>query len=70
MAGDVNANRRRDLTRNGPQCPKVTWPNKAKLAVSFVVNLEEGPDASFRKVSRTTTSSASSHRPCRTGSAI
>jgi hypothetical protein len=70
MAGDINANQRRDFIGYGQQRPKVTWPNKAELAVFFVVNLEECADASFRKASRTTTSSASPHRPCRTGCAI
>ena len=46
MANDVNANRRRDFIGYGRQRPKVTWPNKAELAVSFVVNLEEGAEAS------------------------
>src|SRR5260370_36962617 len=47
MAKDVNANRRRDFIGYGRQRPKVTWPNKAELAVSFVVNLEEGAEASL-----------------------
>src|SRR5216683_3129058 len=47
MASDVNANRRRDFIGYGRQRPKVTWPNKAELAVSFVVNLEEGAEASL-----------------------
>src|SRR5260370_38570172 len=47
MAKDVNANRRRDFIGYGRQLPKVTWPNKAELAVSFVVNLEEGAEASL-----------------------
>ena len=47
MASDMNADRRRDFIGYGRQRPKVIWPNKAQLAVSFVVNLEEGAEASL-----------------------
>jgi hypothetical protein len=47
MASDINADRRRDFTGYGRQRPKVIWPNNAELAVSFVVNLEEGAEASL-----------------------
>jgi peptidoglycan/xylan/chitin deacetylase (PgdA/CDA1 family) len=32
----------RDLTGYGPNPPAAAWPNKAKLALSFVINYEEG----------------------------
>jgi peptidoglycan/xylan/chitin deacetylase (PgdA/CDA1 family) len=47
MASDINTDRRRDFIGYGRQRPKVTWPNNAELAVSFVVNLEEGAEASL-----------------------
>ena len=28
----------------GTKSPKVTWPNNAKVAVSFVLNYEEGSE--------------------------
>lgn len=35
---------RRDVVGYGGQYPKVTWPNGAKIAVSLVVNYEEGSE--------------------------
>jgi len=34
----------RDMKGYGPDVPKVTWPNKAKVAVQFVINYEEGAE--------------------------
>ena len=39
--------RRRNFIGYGKNRPKVTWPHDADLAISFVVNLEEGAEASF-----------------------
>jgi allantoinase len=39
--------RRRDFIGYGRNRPEVTWPNNVDLAISFVVNLEEGAEASF-----------------------
>lgn len=46
MSSDVTATRRRDFVGYGRQRPRVAWPNNAQLAVSFVVNLEEGAEPS------------------------
>ncbi len=32
----------RDMNGYGPQGPNVVWPNKAKIAIQFVINYEEG----------------------------
>ena len=37
----------RDLTGYGGNLPSVAWPNGARLAVSVVVNYEEGSEKSF-----------------------
>ena len=34
----------RDMKGYGAETPKVTWPNKAKIAVQFVINYEEGSE--------------------------
>ena len=34
----------RDMKGYGKAIPKVTWPNKAKIAVQFVINYEEGAE--------------------------
>jgi len=34
----------RDLYGYGPTPPRVTWPGKARVAVSFVLNIEEGSE--------------------------
>jgi len=34
----------RDMKGYGQEVPKVTWPNKAKVAVQFVINYEEGAE--------------------------
>lgn len=34
----------RDMKGYGENAPKVTWPNKAKIAVQFVINYEEGAE--------------------------
>jgi len=34
----------RDMLGYGQNTPKVTWPNKAKVAVQFVINYEEGAE--------------------------
>ena len=39
--------RKRDLVGNGPAVPAGTWPNGARLAVSIVLNYEEGSERSF-----------------------
>jgi peptidoglycan/xylan/chitin deacetylase (PgdA/CDA1 family) len=39
--------RRRDFIGYGKQRPSVTWPQNADLAISLVVNLEEGAESSF-----------------------
>jgi peptidoglycan/xylan/chitin deacetylase (PgdA/CDA1 family) len=44
MTGEA---RKRDFTGYGKNKPNANWPNGAKLAISFVVNLEEGAEASF-----------------------
>lgn len=36
----------RDLVGYGPTPPKVSWPNNARVAVSFVLNFEEGSEYS------------------------
>lgn len=36
----------RDLVGYGPTLPKVSWPNNARVAVSFVLNFEEGSEYS------------------------
>ena len=36
----------RDLLGYGQNPPKVTWPKKAKIAVQFVLNYEEGAENS------------------------
>jgi peptidoglycan/xylan/chitin deacetylase (PgdA/CDA1 family) len=38
---------RRDLVGYGRNGPKVVWPNGAKVAVSLVMNYEEGSEASY-----------------------
>lgn len=38
---------RRDLLGYGAQRPNVTWPDEKKVAVSFVLNLEEGAELSL-----------------------
>lgn len=37
----------RDLIGYGPTPPKVVWPNGARIAVSVVVNYEEGSEYSL-----------------------
>ena len=37
----------RDLIGYGPNPPAVEWPNGARIAVSFVVNYEEGSENSI-----------------------
>ncbi len=37
----------RDLTGYGRNPPTVTWPNSARLAISLVINYEEGSERSF-----------------------
>ena len=37
----------RDLVGYGPTPPTVTWPNNARVAVSFVLNFEEGSEHSI-----------------------
>ena len=32
----------RDLLGYGQNTPKVTWPNRSKIAIQFVINYEEG----------------------------
>ncbi|HFF3670768.1 TPA: chitin deacetylase, partial [Legionella pneumophila] len=34
----------RDLTGYGPEQINLTWPNKAKIAINFVINYEEGAE--------------------------
>jgi len=41
---DLMNNYPRDMKGYGQRGPKVTWPKKAKLAVQFVVNYEEGAE--------------------------
>lgn len=36
----------RDLVGYGEHPPKVTWPNGAKVAISLVLNYEEGCEVS------------------------
>lgn len=38
---------KRDFVGYGKHKPNANWPNGAKLAISFVINLEEGAEASF-----------------------
>lgn len=47
MSSDIGVGRHRDFTGYGKQRPKAAWPGNADLAVSFVVNLEEGAESSF-----------------------
>lgn len=37
--------KQRDFTAYGRQPPAIQWPNKARLAVSFVINYEEGGES-------------------------
>lgn len=37
----------RDFIGYGKTPPKVEWPNKARVAISLVVNYEEGSEFSF-----------------------
>ncbi|WP_372619836.1 polysaccharide deacetylase family protein [Falsiroseomonas sp.] len=37
----------RELTGHGPTPPRITWPEDARLALSFVVNVEEGAELSL-----------------------
>ncbi len=39
-------NRARDLAGYGPAPPDITWPNGARLALNFVLNVEEGSEYS------------------------
>ncbi|MFI7067655.1 polysaccharide deacetylase family protein [Kribbella sp. NPDC050124] len=41
---EVDAIRPRDLVGYGRRLPKVVWPNNAKVAISLVVNYEEGSE--------------------------
>lgn len=34
----------RDLTGYGSEQINLTWPNKAKIAINFVINYEEGAE--------------------------
>nr|WP_241480520.1 polysaccharide deacetylase family protein [Legionella norrlandica] len=34
----------RDFAGYGPNEPEFTWPNKAKIAINFVINYEEGAE--------------------------
>jgi len=43
----VTADAVRDLVGYGPNPPVVPWPNGARLAISLVVNYEEGSERSF-----------------------
>ncbi|SLN75247.1 polysaccharide deacetylase family protein [Oceanibacterium hippocampi] len=47
MTGEVGDKRERDFLGYGMNRPDPKWPNDAKLALSFVVNLEEGAEDSF-----------------------
>ncbi|HEY4163085.1 MAG TPA: polysaccharide deacetylase family protein [Dongiaceae bacterium] len=47
MTADARAIRKRDFLGYGKTRPNPHWPGKAKLALSFVVNLEEGAEDSF-----------------------
>lgn len=38
----------RDLIGYGPDVPDAQWPNGAKIAISIVVNYEEGSEVSDR----------------------
>jgi peptidoglycan/xylan/chitin deacetylase (PgdA/CDA1 family) len=42
-------NLKRDFVGYGPNPPKVTWPNNARIAVQLVVNFEEGAEMSVEK---------------------
>ncbi|SEL27789.1 putative urate catabolism protein [Colwellia chukchiensis] len=44
MNADHQNNYPRDMVGYGRQVPKVSWPNKAKVAVQFVINYEEGAE--------------------------
>jgi peptidoglycan/xylan/chitin deacetylase (PgdA/CDA1 family) len=37
----------RDLAGHGPRPPRIAWPQDARLALSFVVNVEEGAELSL-----------------------
>ena len=37
----------RDFIGYGPTPPNPNWPGGARLAINFVVNIEEGSEASF-----------------------
>lgn len=37
----------RDLAGHGPTPPRIRWPGDARLALSFVVNVEEGAELSL-----------------------
>ena len=38
---------RRDFVGYGRQVPKVRWPNEARVAISIVLNYEEGSEKTF-----------------------
>ena len=38
---------KRDFIGYGPTPPNPKWPGEAHLAINFVVNIEEGSEASF-----------------------
>jgi allantoinase len=46
-AGSTPVGPARDLIGYGATVPKVTWPNNARVAVSIILNWEEGSELSF-----------------------
>jgi hypothetical protein len=42
----------RDFVGYGREVPKVVWPNEARVAVSLVVNYEEGSEVHLAAVGR------------------
>ena len=40
---------KRNFIGYGKEKPKILWPQENKIAVSFVVNIEEGADSLFHQ---------------------
>jgi len=54
----------RDLLGYGQHTPNASWPNKAAIAVQFVINVEEGGEntSTSKKAVKTVSCTAMPHR--------
>ena len=59
----------RDLIGYGKNAPKIEWPGGARIAVSLVVNYEEGAERSTSTATRTTKPTTRCRRRCRQATA-